>query len=73
MLGWEMVKWGIRVARKAAAGQLDMFGSAIVTNDDIESYSEMWRMPVNIGKKAMHKQIAMTHREGKTTYHPCFH
>jgi hypothetical protein len=47
----EMIKWGIRVAQKAAAGQLHMFGLAIVINDDIESRSEMWRAPVNIGKK----------------------
>ena len=47
-----MVKWGIRVAQKAAVEQLDMFGLAIVINDDIESRLEMWMVPVNIGKKA---------------------
>jgi len=47
-----MVKWGIRVAQKAAAGQLDMFASAIVINDDIESRSETLETPANTRKKA---------------------
>ena len=42
----EMIKQGIRVAQKAAAGL------AIVINDDIESRLEIWRTPINVGKKA---------------------
>jgi hypothetical protein len=41
-----MVKQGIRFAQKAAAGL------AIVINDDIESRLEIWRTPINVGKKA---------------------
>jgi len=47
-----MVKWGIRVAQKAATGQLDMFALAIVMNDDIASRFEIRRTPANIGRKA---------------------
>ena len=41
----KMVKQGIRVAQKVAAGL------AIVINDEIESRLEMWRT-VHVGKKA---------------------
>ena len=42
----EMVKQGIRVAQKAAAGL------AFVINDDIESRLDMWRTPIDVRKKA---------------------
>ena len=43
----EMVKQGIRIAQKAAAGL-----AIVVINDDIESRLKIWRTPVNVGKKA---------------------
>jgi len=47
-----MVKWGITVAQKAVAGQLDVFALAIVINDDIESRLETRKTPANTGKGA---------------------
>ena len=45
----EIVKQGIGIAQKVATGL------AVVIDDDIESRSEMWRTPVNVGKKAYAK------------------